>query len=353
MQTYSPPCAYSGDSTQLLYLRARQYSPNSGRFLTKDIWEGDANNPLSYNRWNYGFDNPVNYTDPSGLLPCPWNAHINSCNIYDWYNWYFGPLYHAAGINTNLYMPTSSGNVSLTGAVTSEYLLDVKPLAITYQVVSETGLSFFPGNPYDLAKAISGTNIMGGTFSPKERRAMAFWGLLGFGDCIPGLNFLPDGPRGGAYSSSGVTVSKYENRFLSTVDNFIEKTLKLHPRTSFGSTWKAWFNAASHDAAIADNLLLASQGDELVGVLRIQNGGNEYSDALRLMDIEALNSNVSTALIREAGKESIDRGLHGMYGFVTTAEGASFATRTGGRLLNPNSRLYYWDLETIYKLLSQ
>ncbi len=182
---------------------------------------------------------------------------------------------------------------------------------------------------------------------------MALWGLLGLGDCFPGLNFLPDGPAGGGYSSVGITISKYESRFLNAVDAFIEKSLKLHPRTSFGSTWRGWFNAASHDTTIANNLILASQGDELVGVLRIQNGGQEFPDALRLMDIEALNSNASAALIREAAKESVERGFHGMYGFVTTTEGASFAARTGGKLLNPNSRLYYWDLQTIYNLISQ
>jgi len=24
------------------------------RFLTRDTWGGDANNPMSFNRWNYG-----------------------------------------------------------------------------------------------------------------------------------------------------------------------------------------------------------------------------------------------------------------------------------------------------------
>ena len=60
---------YSGDSTQLLYLRARQYSPIMGRFLSMDMWAGDSQIPLSFNGWNYSYSNPINYSDPSGLCP--------------------------------------------------------------------------------------------------------------------------------------------------------------------------------------------------------------------------------------------------------------------------------------------
>jgi len=63
---YGYTSEYSGDSTQLLYLRARMYAPNTGRFLTRDTWGGNANNPMSYNKWNYVGSNPVNRTDPTG-----------------------------------------------------------------------------------------------------------------------------------------------------------------------------------------------------------------------------------------------------------------------------------------------
>jgi len=54
-------------SQGLVYLRARQYAPGMGRFLTRDTWHGDANNPLSLNKWNYVSGNPINATDPTGL----------------------------------------------------------------------------------------------------------------------------------------------------------------------------------------------------------------------------------------------------------------------------------------------
>src|SRR6266545_1451583 len=68
--SYGHTGEYTGDYTQLLYLRARFYSPDSGRFLTKDSWLGDYNMPMSLNLWNYVQSNPVNYTDPTGHDRC-------------------------------------------------------------------------------------------------------------------------------------------------------------------------------------------------------------------------------------------------------------------------------------------
>jgi RHS repeat-associated protein len=53
---------------KLINLRSRLYSPETGRFLTRDSWQGDCNRPLCLNRWNYTEGNPVNFTDPSGYI---------------------------------------------------------------------------------------------------------------------------------------------------------------------------------------------------------------------------------------------------------------------------------------------
>ena len=58
------------DPTGLVYLRARHYAPASGRFLTMDAWEGDPQQPLSYNPWLYVLNNPLLLVDPSGRNPC-------------------------------------------------------------------------------------------------------------------------------------------------------------------------------------------------------------------------------------------------------------------------------------------
>lgn len=54
----------AGVERGLIYLRARHYDPALGRFLSED-------RVPSINRYPYAFSNPVNYTDPTGLWPCP------------------------------------------------------------------------------------------------------------------------------------------------------------------------------------------------------------------------------------------------------------------------------------------
>jgi len=48
------------------YLRARYYSPNSGRFLTRDTYDGTLDSPLSQNHYLYAGSSPSMYVDPSG-----------------------------------------------------------------------------------------------------------------------------------------------------------------------------------------------------------------------------------------------------------------------------------------------
>ncbi|MEW5938461.1 MAG: RHS repeat-associated core domain-containing protein, partial [Chloroflexota bacterium] len=61
------------DANGLVYLRARYYEPGDGRFLSRDVWEGDYQQPMSYNSWLYVYENPVNLTDSSGYCPGPKN----------------------------------------------------------------------------------------------------------------------------------------------------------------------------------------------------------------------------------------------------------------------------------------
>jgi len=50
----------------LYYLRARFYSPRSGRFWTADTWEGLQERPTSQHKFIYTEAKPVNFVDPSG-----------------------------------------------------------------------------------------------------------------------------------------------------------------------------------------------------------------------------------------------------------------------------------------------
>lgn len=49
-----------------MYLRARWYDPTSGTFLTKDPFAGFPRQPYSLHPYQYGYSNPLRWTDPTG-----------------------------------------------------------------------------------------------------------------------------------------------------------------------------------------------------------------------------------------------------------------------------------------------
>ncbi|HBV98040.1 MAG: hypothetical protein JL50_00965 [Peptococcaceae bacterium BICA1-7] len=54
------------DPSGLIFLRARYYDPVTGRFISRDTYEGDITNPLSLNLYTYVSNNPLGYVDPTG-----------------------------------------------------------------------------------------------------------------------------------------------------------------------------------------------------------------------------------------------------------------------------------------------
>jgi RHS repeat-associated protein/uncharacterized repeat protein (TIGR01451 family) len=64
------PWQFTGEAwdaeVELLYLRARYYQPETGRFITKDPWRGHVQQPPTLNRYVYVTNNPVNLVDPGG-----------------------------------------------------------------------------------------------------------------------------------------------------------------------------------------------------------------------------------------------------------------------------------------------
>jgi RHS repeat-associated protein len=67
------PYQYTGEAWDaevgLLYLRARYYQPEAGRFITSDPIGADPERPSVSHRWVYVANNPVSMTDPSGMAP--------------------------------------------------------------------------------------------------------------------------------------------------------------------------------------------------------------------------------------------------------------------------------------------
>lgn len=67
----------------LSYFGARYYEPETGRFITSDIWPGNLFAPQSMNRYAYVENNPVNYTDPLGLWKGPGHADLTGRAMRD------------------------------------------------------------------------------------------------------------------------------------------------------------------------------------------------------------------------------------------------------------------------------
>ncbi|MCI0489785.1 MAG: hypothetical protein L0229_24610 [Blastocatellia bacterium] len=65
------------DEAQLLYLRARYYDPQTGRFLSVDPIPGSPLAPETFNQYAYVNNDPVNQTDPLGLQGWPPPPYYN------------------------------------------------------------------------------------------------------------------------------------------------------------------------------------------------------------------------------------------------------------------------------------
>lgn len=67
------PFRYCGEyydkETEEIYLRARYYQPNVGRFLTRDTYTGEEDEPESLHLYTYCYNNPVYYMDVTGNKP--------------------------------------------------------------------------------------------------------------------------------------------------------------------------------------------------------------------------------------------------------------------------------------------
>ncbi|MEG1410790.1 MAG: RHS repeat-associated core domain-containing protein, partial [Terrisporobacter sp.] len=58
-------------STGLYYLNARYYDPRNSRFITRDTYRGELNEPDTLHLYAYCANNPINYVDPSGHIAIP------------------------------------------------------------------------------------------------------------------------------------------------------------------------------------------------------------------------------------------------------------------------------------------
>ncbi len=59
----------------LTYLRARYYDPSIGRFTSQDPLSGTLGDTTTQNGYNYANNNPVNFSDPSGMITIVLSLH--------------------------------------------------------------------------------------------------------------------------------------------------------------------------------------------------------------------------------------------------------------------------------------
>jgi RHS repeat-associated protein len=69
--------------TGLDYAFARYYNSRLGRFMSGDPLGGDSGDPQSLNRYAYVRNNPINFTDPTGLFRRVRDGDINDLNLLD------------------------------------------------------------------------------------------------------------------------------------------------------------------------------------------------------------------------------------------------------------------------------
>ena len=69
------------DKNELIYMRARYYSPELRRFVNADIVAGSLENSITLNRFAYANGNPVSFVDPFGLSPERGTANNSSTEL--------------------------------------------------------------------------------------------------------------------------------------------------------------------------------------------------------------------------------------------------------------------------------
>jgi RHS repeat-associated protein len=61
---------WTDPTTGDIHAQARNYSPSTARFTTRDTWTLPTTNAANINRYTYAQANPITGTDPSGHIPC-------------------------------------------------------------------------------------------------------------------------------------------------------------------------------------------------------------------------------------------------------------------------------------------
>ncbi len=146
--------------TGLVYMQARFYDPDIGRFLSIDPVNVSAGNVLTFNRYVYADNNPINKSDPTGMCP-----DKNPCFEATPFNWYtdtfdgrfFGHLIgdSVAVLSKDNYNPLT--NQFLDRGQIQEAKINMLTLAIPFLRAEAAALQ-----EVRMAGSIRGVNAIGG-----------------------------------------------------------------------------------------------------------------------------------------------------------------------------------------------
>ena len=147
---------YKDPTTNLVYLRARWYQPENGRFVGMDRWEGNVENPSTLNKYSSFNNNPTNMTDPTG------NSSIMEVGVI------IGGLSIMALMPSNLYATGDSKEDKIKAIILAFVFASVKT-GIDIDVLGSLGWSESPS--YSLGYWDRNTNN-----SPSAHGIMQLWG---------------------------------------------------------------------------------------------------------------------------------------------------------------------------------
>lgn len=211
------------------YFGARHHAPAFGRFMQADPvgnFVADRENPQSWHLYNYVWNNPFAYVDPSGLEACPPSGNINGdpctyhppsdppsidlCFFYPWLCNLAQPGGDNSGGSSATPERHPNPSVPRTQPKNGRCANGVNGVGLGWVAGVSGALGFGPNGEY----SVSGTaSVGGGTFLGGGQRTEGIFGSAGFAGTDKGsLANYPSNNRGprsqtfGTFGGAGVGV---------------------------------------------------------------------------------------------------------------------------------------------------
>jgi RHS repeat-associated protein len=184
----------------LVNLNARLYDPTIGKFLSADPIVGDPGIPNAFNRYAYVLNNPLSFTDPSGLcfLGCFWNSKefrgifaIAVAVVFQRYEW-LPKIGQALGFTTSSAALAATVNGAILGGIAG---------GISGGTLKSVGLGVLQGGLFAQAgnflEGADGLTILGS----HDAAAFVAHGLVGGITSVAGGGNFGSGFLAGGFSS--------------------------------------------------------------------------------------------------------------------------------------------------------